>query len=320
MAFWTVLVVASLGFAAAAFIVIRRAQTEKIVALAEKAAPAAGRFVEFEGCRIHLIEQGEGRAILFLHGLGGWAQHLSHPLFPLLDGFRLIAVDRPGSGRSTRPAGGPETISDQAAYLVRLAGHLGLDRPLIVGHSMGGAIALRMALDFPGRIAGLALVSPLTRHEKTLPAEFRPLVIPIPLVRRLVADTISAPMAIKNTATVLDFVFGPQHPPADYGTTGAAMAALRPDHFYAASTDATALKDALAGQEKRYGELTLPVGIVFGDADRALSSDHHGAALAGQIRGLDLEILTGVGHMPQYAEPERVAAFIRRMAGKAFAA
>lgn len=320
MAFWIVLLVAVLGLSAAAFVVIRRAQTEKIVALAEKAAPAAGRFVEFEGCRIHLLEQGEGRPILFVHGLGGWAQQLSHPLFPLLPGYRLVAVDRPGSGRSTRPAGGPETVADQAAFLVRLCERLGLVKPLVVGHSLGGAIALRMALDFPGAIAGLALLSPLTRHEKALPPELRALVIPLPLVRRFVADTISAPLAIRNTAATLAFVFGPQQPPADYGTAGAAMAALRPDHFYAASTDATALKDALAGQERRYGELSLPVGILFGDADRALSADHHGAGLAGQIRGLDLEILQGVGHMPQYAEPGRTATFIARMAGKAFAA
>lgn len=320
MAFWVVLVVASLGLAAAGYIVVRRVQTDKIVALAEKAAPPAGRFVDFEGCRIHLIEKGEGKPILFVHGLGGWAQHLSHPLFPLIDGFRLVAVDRPGSGRSTRPAGGPETISEQAAFLMRLAGRLGMEKPLIVGHSMGGAIALRMALDFPGKIAGLALIAPLTRHEKALPPEFRALVIPLPLLRRFVADTISAPMAIKNTAAVIDFVFGPQQPPADYGTAGAAMAALRPDHFYGASTDATALKDALAEQDKRYGELAIPVGVLFGAADRALSADHHGAGLAGQIKGLDLEILPGVGHMPQYAEPERVAAYVVRMAAKAFAA
>lgn len=299
---------------------IGRLKTQKIVALADKAAPPTGRFIEMEGCRIHHFDTGEGRPILFVHGLGGWMNQLAHPLFPHLDGFRLVAPDRPGSGWSTRPAGGPETIPDQAAFLVRLCERMGLDRPLVVGHSLGGAIAMRMALDFPDRIGGLALISPLTRHEAETPPELKALQIPNRTIRRLVAETISAPLAIRNTAATLALVFGPQQPPADYGTAGGAMAALRPDHFFAASTDAVAAGDTMVAQERRHGELALPVGVLFGDGDRVISCDRHGAALAGQIRGLDLEILEGVGHMPQYAEPERVAAFIRRMAAKTFAA
>lgn len=323
MAIWLVILlggVAAGAAALAAWLGYNRVQTSRIVALAENAAPAVGRFVEVDGCRVHYVEKGEGRPILFVHGLGGWLQHLTHPLFPLIDGYRLVALDRPGSGRSTRPGDKPATIAEQAAFMVRFAERLGLDRPLVVGHSLGGAIAMRMALDFPDRLAGLALLSPLTRHEAALPREFRALQIGSPWLRRLVADTISAPIAIRNTAATLDFVFGPQQPPADYGTAGAAMAALRPDHFYGASTDAVATTGAMEAQEKRYGELRLPVGILFGANDRVISCDLHGSSLAGQVRGLDLEILPGVGHMPQYADPRRVAAFVKRMADKAFAA
>lgn len=320
MAYLLVILVTAAVFALAIWLGYNRIQTRRIVTLAESAAPAAGRFIEMEGCRIHYVEQGEGRPILFVHGLGGWAQHLSHPLFAHLPGNRLVSVDRPGSGRSTRPGDRPATIEEQAAFLMRFADRLGLERPLVVGHSLGGAIALRMALDFPGRLAGLALISPLTRAENALPPEFKGLHIANPWLRRIIADTVSAPMAVRNTAATLDFVFGPQQPPADYGTAGAAMAALRPEHFYAASTDTVAMDDAMAGQEKRYGELNLPVGVLFGSADKVIACDTHGAGLAGQIRGLDLEILEGVGHMPQYAAPERTAAFIRRIGAKAFAA
>lgn len=314
-----VLVVIAAVAAVATHLAINRVRTQKIVALADHAAPASGRFVDFEGCRIHYVEAGEGRPILFVHGLGGWLQQLAQPLFPLLDGYRLVAVDRPGSGRSTRPEDRPATIADQAAFLVRLAGALGLERPLVVGHSLGGAIALRMALDFPDRIAGLALISPLTRHESEMPPALKPLIIPSRFVRRVIAEVYSAPAAVRQAAVVLDAVFGPQLPPADYGTAGAAMAALRPSHFYAASTDAVATAGRLGDQDRRYGELRLPVGVIYGAADRVLDCSRHSASLAGQIAGLDLEICEDVGHMPHYAEPARVAAFIRRIAARSFA-
>ncbi len=315
--FW---IAAAAVAALAIFVVVKRLQTEKIVALAEKAAPAVGKFVEVDGCSIHYLEKGEGRSILFVHGLGGWLQHLSFPLFGLIDGYRLVAVDRPGSGRSTRPGDRPATIADQAAFLMHFAECMGMERPLVVGHSLGGAIALRMALDFPGKIAGLALISSLTRYEAEVPPSMKPLLIPNALVRRLIAETISAPAAIKATAEVLDVVFGPQAPPPDYGTAGAALAALRPSHFYAASTDTVAIGDTMQEQEKRYGSLDLPVGMLYGSADRVIDGERQSAGLVGRLSRLDIEIVEGVGHMPQFAEPQRVAAFVKRMAERAFAA
>ena len=73
--------------------------TRKIAAAAERAVPPAGTFIDIDGDRIHYVETGEGRPILFLHGLGGQLHHFRHPLFHRFGhGYRLIAVDRPGSG------------------------------------------------------------------------------------------------------------------------------------------------------------------------------------------------------------------------------
>ena len=64
----------------------------------------------------------------------------------------------------------------------------------------------------------------------------------------------------------------------------------------------------------------MPVGILFGTEDRILNYERHGLSMTDRIPGIELEIVEGVGHMPQYAETERVVAFIRRIAGRAFAA
>ena len=295
--------------------------TSRIARGAERAVPPLGKFIDIDGERIHYVESGEGRPILMIHGLGGTLHHLRRPLMEEFgDGYRLIALDRPGSGYSTRAAGGDASLSEQARFIARFIDALGLERPLLVGHSLGGAISLATALDYPQKISGLALIAPLTHYEENLPPEFRALAISSPLRRRLVSRTIAIPMSVKNAPKVLDFVFGPQQPPADYAVAGGALVGLRPSHFYAASTDAVGARIDLQRQQARYGEIAMPVGILFGSEDRVLNHRRQGLAMEGKIAGLDLEIVDGIGHMPQYAVTDRVVAFIRRIAAKAFPA
>lgn len=311
-----------LALAAAAFLVILYLAwtTSRIARGAEKAVPPVGRFVEIDGQRIHYIDAGEGRPILMVHGLGGTLHHMRRPLMEAFgEGYRLIALDRPGSGYSTRARGAGASLAEQARFIAKFIDALQLERPLLVGHSLGGAIALATALDFPGKISGLALLSPLTHYEESLPPEFRALAIASPLKRRLIARTIAVPMSIRNAPQTLDFVFGPQKPPADYAVAGGAMVGLRPSHFFATSTDAVEARRDLRQQQERYGELAMPVGILFGTADRVLDYRRQGLAMEGRIAGLELESVDGIGHMPQYAVTGQVVAFIRRIAARAFA-
>ena len=121
--------------------------TRRIARQAERAVPPAGRFIEIDGERIHFIERGAGRPVLLIHGLGGTLHHMRRPLMEGFgDGFRLVALDRPGSGYSTRAAGRDGRLSEQARLIARFIEELGLERPLLVGHSLGGAIARR----YPG--------------------------------------------------------------------------------------------------------------------------------------------------------------------------
>ena len=295
--------------------------TRRISRDAEHAVPPRGRFVAVEGCDIHYVERGEGRPILFIHGLGGTLHHMRRPLMEEFgDGYRLIALDRPGSGYSTRPSRFDGRLSEQARLVAGFIDALGLERPLLVGHSLGGAVALATTLLYPERIAGLALIAPLTQHEDKVAPEFRRLAIPSPLLRRIVSETLAVPTSVKMAAQTLDFVFGPQKPPHDYAVAGGAMAGLRPSHFYATSTDLVALRHDMPHIGTRYGEIGVPAGILFGSADRVLDHKRHGIAMEGRIGGIDVEIMEGVGHMPQYADTSRVVAFVRRIAERAFAA
>ena len=295
--------------------------TRRISRDAEHAVPPRGSFVAVEGCDIHYVERGQGQPIVLIHGLGGTLHHMRRPLMEEFgDGYRLIALDRPGSGYSTRPTGLDGRLSEQARLIAGFIDALGLERPLLVGHSLGGAVALATALHYPDKVAGLALLAPLTQQEDRVAPEFRGLEIRSPLLRRIVSETVAVPTSLKMAEQTLSFIFGPQKPPQDYAVAGGAMAALRPSHFRATSTDLVALRHDMPGLATRYGEIAVPAGILFGSADKVLDHKRHGTGMEGRIAGLDIEIMEGVGHMPQYADTERVVAFIRRIAERAFAA
>ncbi len=294
--------------------------TRRLAAEAERRIPPAGRFVALGGNHIHYVEAGRGRPILFLHGLGGQLHHFRHTLFDRLSGdFHVIALDRPGSGYSIRAHGADGRLGEQADIVSGFIDALALEKPLVVGHSLGGAVALALALDHPDKVAGLALLSPVTREAKAAPPEFSGLAIRSPLKRKLLAYTTAVPMSLKYAPQTLAFVFGPQATPKDYIVAGGGLLGLRPSHFEATSTDFVALKGELGRYEARLAEIDAPVDVLFGTADQVIRHEDHALPLAGRVKGFELELLDGIGHMPQFVATDRVEAFIRRAADRAFA-
>jgi pimeloyl-ACP methyl ester carboxylesterase len=193
---------------------------------------------------------------------------------------------------------------------------LHLQRPLVVGHSLGGAVALATALDHPVCVGGLALISPLTHIEEAAPAPFRGLAIRSRLVRWLAAWTLATPLAILKGDEVLAFVFGPDTPPLDFAMKGGGLLGLRPSSFYSASTDMVAVNDDLPAMVPRYSSLNMPVSILFGRDDGILDYRSHGIALQDKLAGAELKLLPGRGHMLPVTAPDETAEWIRATARK----
>ena len=293
--------------------------TRRIAARAERLVPPSGKFVDVGGNRIHYVETGEGRPIVFVHGLGGQLHHFRHTMFPLLPGYRLIALDRPGSGYSVRAPGATARLPEQAEVVASFVKALGLEKPLLVGHSLGGAVALTVALNHPELVSGVVALAPLTHMEDEIRPEFRSLYIPSKLKRWLIVQTTAVPASLKYARPTLDFVFGPQKWPEDYIIDGGGMLGLRPSHLYATSSDIVAIEKDLGEIERRYGEIRMPAAVMFGTADRVLDHKRHGLPMRGKIANLDFELVEGHGHMLQFTAGERVAELIARIAAKAFA-
>jgi pimeloyl-ACP methyl ester carboxylesterase len=290
-----------------------------IAAKAQRLVPPVGKFIEIDGNRIHYVDVGEGRPIVFLHGLGAQLHHFRHTLFGHFGpGYRLIALDRPGSGYSVRARGATGRLPEQAALVRRFIEKLGLERPLVVGHSLGGAVTLTLAVEHPEAISGIALLGPLTHLETRARQRFDLLYIPSRLKRWIMAYTVAIPLSLRYARPTMEFIFAPQAFPADYMVDGGGWLGLRPVHFQATSADVVAIEQDLGRIEQRYGEIAMPAGILFGTADRVIDIRIHGEPMRGKIEGLDFEAVDGVGHMPQFVEPRRVIGFIGRIAARAF--
>lgn len=280
----------------------------------EHALPPRGQFIEVSGARIHYLEKGSGPPIVILHGLGGQMGNFTYALLErLTDDFRVILIDRPGSGYSRRAPGATGRLTEQASIVAEFIRKLGLNRPLLVGHSLGGAIALGVALDHPEVVKALALVAPLTHVPKQVPAPFRALDIKSDFLRWLVAWTVATPIGIRRGKATLDAIFSPDPTPADFPIRGGGILGLRPRSFFNTSSDMRAVNFDLWKMAARYSSLRVPACILYGTNDEVLDYHVHGEGMKPKSPLISVELMPG-GHMLPIIAPDLTAKFIKAAA------
>jgi pimeloyl-ACP methyl ester carboxylesterase len=277
---------------------------------AEAAVPMDGRVVEAGPYKLHVAEAGQGRPLLLIHGLAGQMRNFGQAMIDdLARDYRVIRVDRPGSGYSPRLASGRAHLAEQADAIAALIDELTLDKPVLVGHSLGGALSLATAIRHPDKVGALALIAPATQHIESVPEVFKGLVVP-PAILPLVAWTVAVPVGVATRDQVLAEVFKPEPVPANFLVDGGGMLGFRPGAFQGAATD---LADASSEAEElvaAYGGLKLPVGIFYGRGDNLLDYRLHGEKTAREIPGAKLTLTDG-GHMLPFTQPEATARFVR---------
>jgi len=284
------------------------------------AFPPSGKFMDVDGQRIHYVDKGQGPAIVMIHGLGGNLMNYSYALGDrLARDHRVIMVDRPGSGHSVRPKGAPANLKAQAETLAKLVRNLKLDRPVLVGHSLGGALSLTIAADHPDCAGALALIAPLTEAREEVPAAFKGLEIASPLMRTIVSWTLALPLSIINRDKVLDVVFGPDAVPADFPTRAGGLLGLRPTAFYNTSTDMMAVGADMPAVMSQYGAIAYPIGMLYGRGDRLLNYKIDGEGMKAKCPQLDLRLMEG-GHMLPLTAPDACETLIRDISARRYAA
>jgi len=280
----------------------------------EAAVPPIGRFVQVGDTRLHIVERGSGPTVVLVHGLGAQLRNFNYALVERLAvNFRVVCLDRPGCGYSTRPPTMSASLSGQADTIAKLLTELRLEKPIVVGHSYGGTLALALALNHPESVGSLALIAPLTQLQTEVPPAFRDFVIRSAWLRKLIAWTIATPMGIAASSKILDEVFSPDAAPADFATAAGGLLALRPGHFIAASADLVNVSDDLPAMVQRYPSIRVPVGILFGRHDEILNYQDHGTAMQFLIKGSTVSLVDG-GHMLPIVAPDETARWITEFA------
>jgi pimeloyl-ACP methyl ester carboxylesterase len=285
----------------------------------ERANSPAGRFVDVDGGRLHVVELGAADAppLLLLHGASGNLNDLRLALGErLAQRYRVILVDRPGHGWSDRPGGAADALPSAQAKLIRQAlASLGVKRLILLGHSWSGALATAYALAYPDEVRGLVLLAPVT-HPWPGGIGWINDVVALPVIGQLIARTLILPAGYFMLNVGVAGVFSPDAAPPDYvARTGVAML-LRPREFIANAQDLAGLKEFVRAQAPRYGDIKVPVEIIAGDKDPVVYTDIHSRAIAKQAAGATLTVLSGVGHMVQYAAPDRVVQAVDEIAAK----
>lgn len=279
--------------------------------------PPSGTFAQLGTTKLHYIDQGQGPAIVMVHGLAGNLHNFTYGLAsPLAKNYRVICVDRPGCGYSERAGHADSSLEAQADTLALLLDHLAIESAVFVGHSLGGAISLAMAQRHPQKVKALALIAPLTHLPDETALVFKPLDIASPVARRLLGWTLAVPGTIFRMNASLKVIFGPEKAPADFAIRGGGILALKPKTFITASSDLQQAKSSMPGIEEGYAGMTTPTSVLFGREDRVLSCKLNGEDMTARIQGLQLTLVSG-GHMLPVTQIEQSLQFVETVAGKA---
>jgi pimeloyl-ACP methyl ester carboxylesterase len=218
--------------------------------------------------------------IVFLHGAGGSRLHWP-PRLRRLPGFRVLAPDLPGHGES--PDGRASSIEEYSGAVKAWQVELGMGPAFVVGHSMGSAIALTLALEAPERVAGLALVGSGPRLQ----------------VNPAILDGLADPgKRAEMIEQILRWSFSRQAPPRVVELARRRMVETDPAVL---ARDFQACNGFDVGA--RLGEIAAPTLVVTGEDDR-MTPPPLGEALAAGIPGARRARIPGAGHMVMLERPD----------------
>jgi pimeloyl-ACP methyl ester carboxylesterase len=269
------------------------------------------RIATVHGRSISYLQAGSGDLLLLIHGMAGTAENWRTVIEPLAVRNAVIAPDFPGHGASA-PGGGDYSLGSLASGLRDLMLTLGHERATLVGHSLGGGVAMQFVYQFPELVERLVLVSS---------GGLGPDVSPILRAAALPgADLfISATAGVGQRAGSLlgkglgAFGLRPNADVAEVARGYASLADRERRKAFLATLHAVVGTDGqrVAALDRLYLAEALPLLILWGENDPIIPVAH-GEAAHQALPNSHLEIFEGVGHVPQIESPGRVIAAIQR--------
>ncbi len=307
-----------------AIVAVTQWQARSREAQAERDNPPAGTVIDVDGTPVHYRIIGDGPDLVLIHGASGNLNDFTMGFTDLLkDRYRIILFDRPGLGWTGRLPGyggpwrnGAETPLEQAALLQKAADRIGVETPIVLGHSFGGIVAIAWGLSRPDDTAALVLASAVSEPwpgslgwTYTVLGSVPGGAFFVPLVTAFVPKG--------YIATSIEGIFAPQDAPEGYADHIGVGLTLRRESLRANAQQVNFLRPHVVEMRKSYDTLTMPIEAVHGDADTTVPLSVHAEVLMGDVPNGNLTVLPGQGHMPQHTAPDAVVAAIDRAAARA---
>lgn len=280
---------------------------------AETEWPPQGAIVPTKAGRIHVWDKGAGTPVVLIHGASGNLRDFTWGLGgEIAQSRRAVAMDRPGFGYSDRigPNGGDPAV--QARALMAAAAEIGLQNPIVVGHSWGAAVAMSWALQDRENVKGVITVA-----GAVMPWSDKPSLPELLGLDHLLVNTyfnyLQSSAARGGIDRFVDRIFSPQDPPEGYADYVGGQLALRAESLAANKEDITTINQALIRQSRDYGRLQVPVEIVSGTEDFIIDPKRQPIPFAELLPDARLTLLDGVGHMPHHVAPDAILAALDRL-------
>lgn len=272
--------------------------------------PPKGKVTEVEGGTIHAQKSGEGPPVVLIHGLSGNLHNFSAMESQLASHYTVYSIDRPGSGHAVRYETTSADFTTQAAMIHEWLTKENITQPLVVGHSMGGAIALTLALHYPEAVRAIALLCPLTAPFSETSGPLKKLYIPRPFLRKLLSKTLATPYRLKTASKNVAQIFAPDAPPEDFALRYGGALSLESNAFYGAANDIASAQRSLYAQYERYRDITCPVGVLFARDDKILAPGRHTKAVTQAIPQALTRVIDNRGHMIPMTDPDSCVTFV----------
>ena len=275
--------------------------------------PPLGQMVEVNGKHVQAYVTGSGPDLVMIHGSSANMRDLIIALEDTLaPHFRVIIFDRPGLGYSDRLSAKGDTFIDQAMILRDAAKKLGADKPIVLGHSLGGIVSMAWATHAPDDLSALALISPVVMPFETPTSTYYKM-NKHPIIGPFINHFIGAfhyEDAIQNG---LNEVFAPDPPPAGYREKMGVELVLRPKTVQNNARQRNQIHAQIRALEAEYDNVRVPIEILHGDLDTTVSLKIHAEGLKNRIDDVNVTIWQDQGHMPHHFKQADILDAVQRL-------
>ena len=294
-----------------------------MVLLIERKYPPRGDFVDVEKAKIHFltrkkiseIENQENAPVVLIHGSSGSSADMELAFFDTFpDDIDLYAIDRPGIGWSKTKLSPLEMSNPmkQAEAIHMAVKKLKLDKPIIVGHSWGGAVAIAYAKQFGDEVSGVVSLAGVAYPWKG-PNGWYDNLLTTPVINHIFTRLFLNKIGQLYVPLSINSIFEPELARSDYREGAQAEIILRPSTIINNSFYSYNLRRHLKTMSKKYNDINTPFLIVAGNRDYIVHSKSQSERLHNEVAGSEYMLFKDTGHMPHHTQTQILADKIGRM-------